>query len=158
RPPRASQDREGTARESQRAGSLPRAGRARQDQCEPALGRTMAQKVESPPIADERSGSGILSSLWAGLTRGREYAPPGADTPLGQLLWSYPPPLIDPANKLVVIFSAKSACTNVLVWFFHHLGHAKAVRDYHPSPHQYRTQVYYRSKLYQRTYNLNLKK
>jgi hypothetical protein len=74
---------------------------------------------------------------------------------MGRLLWHYPPPLIDPANRLVVIFSAKSACTNVLVWFFHHLGHAKAVRDYHPSPHQYRTQVYYRSKLYQRAYRMN---
>jgi hypothetical protein len=83
-----------------------------------------------------------------------DYAPPGAATGFGQLLWAYPPPLIDPARKLMVIFSAKSACTNVLVWFFHHLGHAKAVRDYHPSPHQYRTQVYYRSKLYHRAYRI----
>lgn len=97
-----------------------------------------------------------LSKFWTWL-RG-DYEPPGAATEFGRLLWSYPPPLIDPNNKLLVIFSAKSACTNVLVWFFHHLGHAKAVRDYHPSPHQYRTQVYYRSKLYQRAYRMKFER
>jgi hypothetical protein len=89
------------------------------------------------------------------LTRGGEYAPPGADTEFGRLLWAYPPPLIDPNAKTVVIFSPKSACSSVVVWFFHHLGHAKAARDFHFWPHHYREQVYYHSLLYQKAYDLD---
>jgi hypothetical protein len=73
---------------------------------------------------------------------------PVADTPIGRLLSRAPRPLVDPRNRLLVIFSPKSACSNVVVWFFHHLGHAQAARDYHPFPHRYRLDVYYRSELY----------
>src|SRR5262249_41777851 len=94
---------------------------------------------------------------WAGralrdLTAGDVPAPPLARTEIGRLLWSRPPPLINPDAKFVVIFSAKSACTNVLIWFFHHLGHLKAARDFHVWPHEYRVRVYYHSQLYQRAY------
>src|SRR5688572_4072882 len=80
------------------------------------------------------------------------YKPRHADTAIGELLWRRPAPLIDPHNRLVVIFSPKSACTNVVAWFFHHLGHTQAARDFHRSPHRYRFQVYYRSEIYQDAY------
>jgi hypothetical protein len=77
-----------------------------------------------------------------------EETPRDADPPMGRLLSRIPRPLIDPRNRLLLIFSPKSACSNVVVWFFHHLGHAQAARDYHPFPHRYRLEVYYSSELY----------
>jgi hypothetical protein len=84
--------------------------------------------------------------------------PPGAETGLGRLLWTDPRPLIDPRNRLIVVFSPKSACTSVVIWFFHHLGHGAAARDYGVWPHNYRTDVYYRSELYRRAYQRDLSK
>ncbi|MGB7256525.1 MAG: sulfotransferase family 2 domain-containing protein [Pseudolabrys sp.] len=82
--------------------------------------------------------------------------PPGAFTSeMGRLLWAAPQPLIDPDKKMLVVFSQKAACTNVLVWFFHHLGHAKAAREYHYWPHEYRNYVYYFSELYRKAYDLD---
>jgi hypothetical protein len=60
-----------------------------------------------------------------------------------------PRPLVDPDRKLVVVFSPKSACTSVAIWFFNLIGHLKAARDYHEWPHQYRT-IHYQSALYNR--------
>jgi hypothetical protein len=57
-------------------------------------------------------------------------------------------PLIDPRNRLIVIFSPKSASNSVVIWFFHHLGQLQAARDYAVAPHRYRGQVYYKSRLY----------
>lgn len=99
----------------------------------------------------------FLADAWGQLSR-REYAPPGAKTPTGRLLWHDPPPLIDPHHKLMVIFSPKAACSNVVVWFLHHLGHADVARDYHVSPHRYRIEVYYHSALYHRAYRHNLRR
>jgi hypothetical protein len=73
-----------------------------------------------------------------------------AQTPLRRMLARVPQPLIDPDRKLIVIYSAKSACTNLLLWFLHHLGHLQAARDFHWWPHRYRDHVYYRSDIYQR--------
>ncbi len=81
--------------------------------------------------------------------------PPGAGTELGRLLWSSPQPLIHPAARMLVIFSPKSACTNVLIWFFHHLGHARVARQFHNWPHEYRERVYYYSQLYRKAYDLD---
>lgn len=67
---------------------------------------------------------------------------------MGRLILQQPHPLIDPRSRMIVLYSAKSACTNVLIWFLQHLGHADAARDYHGWPHQYRDQVYYQSLLY----------
>jgi hypothetical protein len=81
--------------------------------------------------------------------------PPGVETEMGRLLWSAPTPLIHPAARMLVIFSAKSACTNVLIWFLHHLGHAEVARQFHNWPHEYRERVYYYSELYRKAYKLN---
>jgi hypothetical protein len=89
---------------------------------------------------------GAFAAAWNHLLR--EDETPQLNTEIGRLLAHSPQPLIDPRNKLLVIFSAKSACSNVLVWFLHHLGHAAVARDFHRSPHEYRTQVYYHSMLY----------
>jgi hypothetical protein len=59
-----------------------------------------------------------------------------------------PRPLINPAAQMIVLFSPKSACTNVAVWFFHHLGKAAEAREFSRWPHHYRLQVYYDSQLY----------
>jgi hypothetical protein len=74
--------------------------------------------------------------------------PPDVTSKIGRLLLNGPLPLIHSEARMIVVFSAKSACTNVAVWFFHHLGHAKAARDFNPWPHRYRIEVYYRSELY----------
>jgi hypothetical protein len=81
--------------------------------------------------------------LWAG-----KYSPPPSVSAIGRLLWNEPKPLIDPRHRFIVIFSAKSACTNVLIWFLTQIGHHRAARDFHRWPHRYRMDVYYDSKLY----------
>jgi hypothetical protein len=50
-------------------------------------------------------------------------------------------PLINGEEKIVVIWSPKSACSTVLIWHFHRLGVLKAARMYHGWPHDYRAQV-----------------
>lgn len=74
--------------------------------------------------------------------------PPPRLGKLSHLLEISPRPLIDPKAKLLVIFSPKSACSNVAIWFFHHLGHGKEARAYDVWPHRYRKQVYYGTDLY----------
>ena len=59
---------------------------------------------------------------------------------------------------MIVVFSPKSACTSVVIWFFHQLGHSAAARDYSSWPHRYRTEVYYKSTLYRRAYERDLSK
>jgi hypothetical protein len=57
---------------------------------------------------------------------------------------------------MIVLFSPKSACTNVVIWFFHQLGHAAAAQDYDRWPHKYRGNVYYKSALYRRAFQHDL--
>lgn len=71
-----------------------------------------------------------------------------AGNTLAKTLLEESPPLLDPRRKLMVIFSPRSACSSVVVWFFKLIGQAKAARDYDPWPHNYRIDVYYRSALY----------
>ena len=66
-----------------------------------------------------------------------------------RLLQIRPRPLIHPAGRFIIIFSEKSACTNVVIWFLTQLGHAKAAQDFDGWPHEYRIAVYYRSQLYE---------
>ena len=67
---------------------------------------------------------------------------------IGQLLQHRPRPLIDPHNRMIVIFSAKAASRSLVIWFWHHLGHLQAAHDYSTWPHRYRNDVYYKSELY----------
>lgn len=82
--------------------------------------------------------------------------PPGADTELGRLLWTVPRPLILPQARTIVIFAQKSACTNVVIWYLHHIGHAKAARDFHYWPHNYLYRVLHYSQFYRDAYKLDL--
>jgi hypothetical protein len=83
--------------------------------------------------------------------------PAGApDTELTRLLCANPRPLIDPSKRIIVLFSPKSACSNVVIWFFHQLGHAAAAQDYDQWPHKYRGNVYYKSALYRRAFQQDL--
>jgi hypothetical protein len=74
---------------------------------------------------------------------------------LKQLFQIRPRPLIHPDARMIVIFSPKSACSSVAIWFFHQLGQAEAARKVSEWPHQYRRQ-YYRSDLYQKAFDLDL--
>ena len=76
---------------------------------------------------------------------------------MGRALAHNPQPLIDPDRRIIVLFSPKSACSNVLIWFLHHLGQAQAAREYHRWPHRYRINIYYRSPLYRRGCRSNLR-
>jgi hypothetical protein len=73
-----------------------------------------------------------------------------------ELLQVNPWPLINPDARLVVLFSPKSACTNVAIWFFHHLVGAATVRAYNDWPHRYRKRVYYPSDAYRKARAVDL--
>lgn len=79
-------------------------------------------------------------------------------TEIGRLLQTTPRPLINPKARFIVIFSAKSACSSVAIWFFNQLGHLEAAQDFHRWPHEYRRNVYYRSKLYENAFRRDLSK
>jgi hypothetical protein len=65
-----------------------------------------------------------------------------------RLLSIGPRPLFLPDTRLMVIFSPKSACTNVVIWTLAHLGLIDEARAYNEWPHRYRKMVYYNSPLY----------
>ena len=106
----------------------------------------------------------LLNGVWRGLAQRLGFAarsdapPPGAESGLGRLLWTDPRPLIHTPERMIVVFSPKSACTSVLIWFYHQIGHYKAARDYGSWPHNYRTEVYYRSRFYRRAFQRDLSK
>jgi len=102
-----------------------------------------------------------IRKKWPGSARKKRgkaaQLPAGApDTELTRLLCVSPRPLIDPSKRMIVLFSPKSACTNVVIWFFHQLGHAAAAQDYDRWPHKYRGNVYYKSALYRRAFQHDL--
>jgi hypothetical protein len=103
----------------------------------------MRRSVDDP-IARKRAGPRARRRRRKGAARAA-----GA-SPIAQLLMRAPKPLIHPGARMIVVFSAKSACSVVVTWFFHQLGHARAAADYHHWPHRYRAEVYYRSQLYQK--------
>jgi hypothetical protein len=74
---------------------------------------------------------------------------------LKRLFQTTPRPLIHPDARMIVIFSPKSACSSVAIWFFHQLEQAEAARDVSEWPHRYRHQ-YYRSDLYRKAFDRDL--
>ena len=59
-----------------------------------------------------------------------------------------PTPLVNKDKKLIVLWSPKSACTTMYVWFSHISGFAEDVRKYATWPHRHRMDQYMKSKLY----------
>ena len=53
-------------------------------------------------------------------------------------------PLVDPLGRFVVLFSAKSACSTVVIWFLHVLGLAQEARAHSNWPHDYRIDKFYK--------------
>src|SRR5215831_3187816 len=91
------------------------------------------------------------------LIKERRTSPPtGTSTELGRLLWVDPAPLIHPRLRMIIIWSAKSASTPTMIWFFHLLGQLSAARDFSGWPADYRDYVYYYSELYREGYAQDL--
>jgi len=61
-----------------------------------------------------------------------------------------PRPLILSRKGIVVSWAPKSACSHVAIWFFLKEGLLPAANYYHPWPHNFRVEVYYRSLTYKR--------
>lgn len=55
-----------------------------------------------------------------------------------------PRPLIYPKEKIMLIFSAKSACSSSVIWLFHRMGLAAEARAFSEWPHDYRVNSFYR--------------
>jgi hypothetical protein len=81
----------------------------------------------------------------------------GLGDPINRLIRTAPRPLIHSEARMIVVFSPKSACSNVVIWFLHQLGLAEEARAYHDWPHRYRINVYYQSDLYRQALSLDLK-
>ncbi|MCB1431349.1 MAG: sulfotransferase family 2 domain-containing protein [Alphaproteobacteria bacterium] len=97
-------------------------GRRRADQFETRLGPLMDHDVVGPWSVDQ-GVSGLLRT----------------------------PPLIDAANRIMVYWSPKSACTSVYAWFAAMSGFIDEVQAFNSkSPHQHRKQVFNRSPFFQR--------
>ena len=75
---------------------------------------------------------------------------------VNRLIRMAPRPLIHPEARLIVIFSPKSACSNVVIWFLHQLGKAEEAREHNDWPHLYRRNVYCKSSLYREACDLPL--
>jgi hypothetical protein len=58
---------------------------------------------------------------------------------------------------MIVVFSPKSACTSVVIWFFHQLGLAQEAREHSSWPHDYRVQKHLKSKLHRDACTLDLR-
>lgn len=115
-----------------------------------AAGDPLKARRDHRPSAPERQKKSSLPEVTgktpqaaARINKRQELAMKGVKiTPTVQALLKNPLPLIDPHNKLIVLFSAKSACSSVAIWFFSIIGHLKAARDYDEWPHNYRMDVY----------------
>jgi hypothetical protein len=99
----------------------------------------------------------MLATMYSRLQDGLAWVQSApARSRMHDLLKVKPRPLIAPEARMVVLFSPKAACTNVVMWFLHHLGHGQKARDYAAWPHRYRGQVYYQSDLYRDACRLDL--
>ena len=67
---------------------------------------------------------------------------------LTQALKVEPRPLYYHPARLLLIWSPKCACTQIVLWYFKHCGLLDAAEFYDPWPHRYRTQVLYKSQTY----------
>lgn len=61
-----------------------------------------------------------------------------------------PAPIAIAAERMVVAWSPKSACSHVALWTFLHEGLAAEAAAYHEWPHEYRMHVYYKSARFRR--------
>ena len=59
-----------------------------------------------------------------------------------------PRPLLFGPGKLGIIWSAKSACTTVLLWHLWHCDLLQEALSYHGWPHQFRSHLLHKSKMY----------
>jgi len=59
-----------------------------------------------------------------------------------------PRPLLHGPGRLGIIWSAKSACTTLLLWYLWHCGLLAAARFYNGWPHEFRYRVLYASQTY----------
>jgi hypothetical protein len=71
----------------------------------------------------------------------------GRTTPVTPLTMG-PTPLLNKHKKLIVLWSPKSACTTLYVWFSHVSGFSEDVRNYNAWPHRHRSEVYMKSEFY----------
>jgi len=59
--------------------------------------------------------------------------------PVPRILWDWDTEaIVDRERKFVLLFSAKAACTSVMIWLYHTLGLADEARAYSEWPHAYR--------------------
>jgi len=65
-----------------------------------------------------------------------------------QALKSTERPLIDPQGRFITLFSAKSACSSVVIWFFRQLGCLDEARGYAEWPHRFRIERWYQDPRY----------
>lgn len=79
----------------------------------------------------------------------RKFNAVGGASRFGAKLRQAPLPLLDGSRRTVVSWSAKSACTHVVIWYLHRLGLLDEARSHHPWVHRYRGEVLYRSRMYQ---------
>ena len=61
-----------------------------------------------------------------------------------------PAPIAIAAERMVVAWSPKSACSHVALWTFLHEGLAAEAAAYHEWPHEYRMHVYYKTARFRR--------
>lgn len=97
--------------------------------------------------------SGTLANAWRSVS---DTVLRGWNGEINHLMRAAPRPLIHPDAKMIVLFSAKSACSTVVIWFFHQLGLARKAQDYDPWPHRFRSDVYYSTDLYRNACKLDL--
>lgn len=65
-----------------------------------------------------------------------------------------PIPLLDGERRTIISWSAKSACTHVLIWYLQRVGLLTDSRAYHRWVHRYRREVLYRSSSYKKVRRL----
>lgn len=68
--------------------------------------------------------------------------------PLEASLGQGPLPLLDASRRMVISWSAKSACTHVVIWYLNRLGLLDQALRHHAWVHRYREEVLYRSEMY----------
>ena len=101
------------------------------------------QQPQDPPAMTQQEQQ-LMRSLRAmakkGLGEGRKASP----SPLTM----GPTPFVNKDKKLIVLWSPKSACTTMYVWFSYISGFSEDVRKYATWPHRHRMDQYMKSKLY----------
>jgi len=100
--------------------------------------------------------SSTLANTCRSVTETVRLAGWGKRRKIKQLMRIGPPPLIHPGARAIVVFSPKSACTSVVIWFLHQIGHAQRAREHHHWPHRYRIDLYYASEHYRDACRLDL--